>query len=59
MKLYQALFPNHSTVRLEIKYRKQSNKQTVKQTNTWRLNNMLLYNQKITEEIRVEIKINT
>ena len=31
-------------------------KKTVKNTNTWRLNNMLLNNQKITEEIKEEIK---
>ena len=29
---------------------------TVKNTNTWRLNNMLLNNQEITEEIKEEIK---
>ena len=32
-------------------------KTTIKDTNTWRLNNTLLYNQQITEEIRKEIKI--
>ena len=40
-------------MRLEISYRK---KKTVKNTNTWRLNNMLLNNQEITEEIKEEIK---
>ena len=39
-------------MRLEINYRKK----TVKNTNTWRLNNMLLNNQRITEEIKEEIK---
>ena len=29
---------------------------SVKNTNTWRLNNMLLNNQEITEEIKEEIK---
>ena len=38
---------------LEINYRK---KKTVKNTNTWRLNNMLLNNQEITEEIKDKIK---
>ena len=33
-----------------------NNKKTAKNTNTWRLNNMLLNNQWITEEIREEIK---
>ena len=39
-------------MRLDIDYRKK----TVKNTNTWRLNNMLLNNQEITEEIKQEIK---
>ena len=38
-------------MRLEINYRKK----TVKNTNTWRLHNMILNNQEITEEIK-EIK---
>ena len=32
-------------------------KKTIKNTNIWRLNNMLLNNQKIMEEIKKEIKI--
>ena len=39
-------------MRLDINYRKKS----VKNTNTWRLNNALLENQEITEEIKEEIK---
>ena len=39
-------------MRLEINYRGKN----VKNTNTWRLNNMLLNNQEITEEIKEEIK---
>ena len=39
-------------MRLDINYRKKS----VKNTNTWRLNNTLLNNHEITEEIKVEIK---
>ena len=39
-------------MRLEIYYRKR----TVKNTNTWRLNSVLLNNQEITEEIKEEIK---
>ena len=38
---------------LDINYRKKS----VKNTNTWRLNNTLTNNQEITEEIKEEIKI--
>ena len=36
-------------VRLDVNYRKK----TVKNTNIWRLKNMLLYNQQITEEIKI------
>ena len=39
-------------MRLDINYRKK----IVKYTNTWWLKNMLLKNQKITEEIKEEIK---
>ena len=39
-------------MRLDINYRKIS----VKNTNTWRLNSTLLNHQKITEEIKEEIK---
>ena len=39
-------------MKLDINYRKKS----VKNTNTWRLNNILLSNQEITEEIKEEIK---
>ena len=39
-------------MRLGINYKKR----TVKNTNTWRLNNTLLNNQEITEKIKEEIK---
>ena len=39
-------------MRLDINYREK----TVKNTNTWRLNNTLLNNQEITEEFKEEIK---
>ena len=39
-------------MRLDINYRKKS----VRNTNTWRLNNTLLNNQEITEEIKEEIR---
>ena len=39
-------------MRIDINYRKK----TAKNTNTWRLNNMLLNNQDITEEIKEEMK---
>ena len=43
---------DYNTMRLDISNRKKS----VKNTNTWRLNNTLLNNQEITEEIKEEIK---
>ena len=46
------MFFDHNAMRLDINYRKK----TVKNTNTWRLNNTLLNNQDITEEIKEEIK---
>ena len=39
-------------MRLDINYREKN----IKNTNTWRLNNILLNNQEITEEIKEEIK---
>ena len=39
-------------MRPDINYKKK----TVRNTNTWRLNNMFLYNQQVTEEIKREIK---
>ena len=38
---------------LDISYRRK----TIKNSNTWRLNNTLLNNQQITEELKKEIKI--
>ena len=46
-----SIFSDHNARRLEINQRKK----TVKNTNTWKLNNMLLNNQWITEEIKEEI----
>ena len=39
-------------MRLDINYKKN----TVKNTNTWRLNNTFLNNQQVTKEIKREIK---
>ena len=46
-------FPDHNAMRVDINYRK---KKTVKNRNTWRLNNTLLNNQVVTEELKEEIK---
>ena len=43
---------DHNAMRLEINYKKK----TAINTNTWRLNNMLLNNQWVTEEIKEKIK---
>ena len=51
-EILSSIFSNHNTMRLEINYKKK----TAKNTNTWRLNNLLLNNQWITEEIKEEIK---
>ena len=40
IEIISSIFSDHNTLRLEINYKKK----TVKNTNTWRLNNMLLNN---------------
>ena len=52
IKIVSSVSSNHNVMRLDINYRKKS----VKNTNTWRLNNTLLNNQEITEDIKEEIK---
>ena len=52
IEIVSNIFSDHNTIRLNIKFRKK----TVKNTNTWRLNNTLQINQEITEEIKEEIK---
>ena len=47
-----SIFSNHNAMRLDINYKKK----TVKTINTWKLNNLLLNNQQVTEEIKREIK---
>ena len=54
IKIVSSIFSDHNAMRLDINYRKRS----VKNTNTWRLNNTLFNNQEITEEIKEEIKNN-
>ena len=57
IEIIPSIFSDHNVVRLDVNYRKK--KTTIKNTNIWRLNNMLLNNQKVTEEIKKEIKIST
>ena len=51
-EIISSIFSNNNAIELDINYRKK----TIKNTNTWRLNNTLLNNQQITEEIKEEIK---
>ena len=53
IEIVSSNFSDHNAMRLGINYRKKS----VRNTNTWRLNNTLLNNQEITEEIRGNQKI--
>ena len=46
-----SIFTDHNAMRLGINYKKKA----ARNTNTWRLNNMLLNNQQVTEEIKREI----
>ena len=52
VEIASSIFSDHNAMRLDINYRKKS----IKNTNTWRLNNTLLNNLVITEEIKEEIK---
>ena len=47
-----SIFSDHNVVRLDLNYRRK----TIKNSNIWRLNNML-NNQQITKKIKKEIKI--
>ena len=47
------IFYDHNAERLDLNYRRK----TIKNSTIWRLKNMLLNNQQITEEIKKEIKI--
>ena len=47
-----SIFSDHNAMRLD----RNNRKKTVKNTNTWRLNNMLLNNQEITEKKKRESK---
>ena len=52
IEIISSIFSDHNTMRLDINYKKE----TVRNTNTWRLNNTFLNNQQVTEEIKREIK---
>ena len=52
IEIVSNIFSDHNAMRLDINYKKN----TVRNTNTWRLNNTFLNNQQVTEEIKREIK---
>ena len=52
IEIIPGIFSDHNAVRLDVNYRKQ----TIKNTDIWKLNNMLLNNQQITEEIKKKSK---
>ena len=51
-EIISSIFWDHNAMKLDTNYRKKS----VRNTNTWRLNNTFLNNQQVTEEIKKEIK---
>ena len=53
IEIIPSIFSDHNAVRLDFNYRRK----TIKNSNIWRLNNMLLNNQQITEEIKTETNI--
>jgi len=53
IEIIPSIFSDHNEVRLDLNYKRN----TIKNSNIWRLNNTLLNNQQITEEIKKEIKI--
>ena len=53
IEIVWGILSDHNAMRLDINYRK---KKQQKNTNSWRLNNILLNNGKVTGEISKEIK---
>ena len=53
IEIISSIFSNHNAMKLDINYKKKS----VRNTNTWRLNNTFLNNQHVPEEIKRETKI--
>ena len=48
IEIVSSIFSDHSAIRLDNNYKKK----TVRNTNTWRLNDTFLNNQQVTEEIK-------
>ena len=55
IEIISTIFSNHNAMRLDINYKEK----TVRNTNTWRLNNTFLNNQQVIEEIKRKIKKNS
>ena len=54
IEIVTSIFSNHNAMRLDINYKKK----TLRNTNTWRLNNTFLDNQQVTEEIKKLLETN-
>jgi len=54
IKIISCIFSDHNGMKLEISHKNKSGKNT----NTWKLNNMLLNNEWVNKEIKEEIKKN-
>ena len=52
IEIVSSIFSDHTAMRLDINYKEK----TVRNTNTWRLNNTFLNNQQVTEEIKGKSK---
>ena len=52
VEIIPSIFSDHNAVRLDCNYREK----TIKNSNIWRLNNILLNSPQIIEEIKKEIK---
>ena len=52
IEIILSIFSDHNAMRININY----NEKSVRNTSTWRLNNMLLNNQQVPEEVKREIK---
>ena len=52
IEIVSSIFSDYNAMSLDINYKKK----TVQNTNTWRVNNVFLNNQQVTEEIKREIK---
>ena len=52
VEIISSIFSNHNTMRVDINYKKK----TVRNSNTWKLNNTFLNSQQVTEENKRELK---